>query len=159
VLWLRDLGELKHTEMREVDENIETGHRQHTQDRCPWNRPACFAKISKFSGVKADFHRNFSSCTGDLAAYSSGPSDPLNVILREPLSGTYNTFEFTAARTLLDTALQDAIKTPELGESKESPITLQRRAAHNALIVRVVPGPGLDCWPGTEKSHCTVEAV
>jgi|HubBroStandDraft_1064217.scaffolds.fasta_scaffold00014_73 DNA-binding CsgD family transcriptional regulator len=52
---------------------------------------------------------------------------------------------------LLQQLLQDAIKAPELGEPKESPITLQRRTAHNALIVRVVPGPGLDCWPGTEN--------
>jgi DNA-binding CsgD family transcriptional regulator len=52
---------------------------------------------------------------------------------------------------LLQKLLQDAIKTPELGESDESPITLQRRTAHNALIVRVAPGPGLDCWPGTEN--------
>jgi len=52
---------------------------------------------------------------------------------------------------LLQTLLQDAIRTPEQGEPKDSPITLQRRTAHNALIVRVVPGPGLDCWPGTEN--------
>lgn len=52
---------------------------------------------------------------------------------------------------LLQKLLQDAIKTPELGEPKDSPITLQRRTAHNALIVRVVPGPGLDCWPGSEN--------
>jgi DNA-binding CsgD family transcriptional regulator len=52
---------------------------------------------------------------------------------------------------LLQTLLQDAIKAPELGEPKDSPITLQRRTAHNALIVRVVPGPGLDCWPSAEN--------
>lgn len=51
---------------------------------------------------------------------------------------------------LLQKLLHDAIKTPELGESAESPITLQRKAAHSALIVRVVPGPGLHCWPGTQ---------
>jgi DNA-binding CsgD family transcriptional regulator len=55
---------------------------------------------------------------------------------------------------LLQRLLQDAIKSPELGEPKDSPITLQRRTAQHALIVRVVPGPefevpGLDCWPGT----------
>jgi len=52
---------------------------------------------------------------------------------------------------LLQKLLQDAIKAPELGEPEGSPITLQRRGAHNALIVRVVPGPGLECWPGTEN--------
>jgi DNA-binding CsgD family transcriptional regulator len=59
--------------------------------------------------------------------------------------------ERAADTRLLRQLLEDAIKAPELGEPKESPITLQRRTAHNALIVRVVPGPGLDCWPGTEN--------
>jgi DNA-binding CsgD family transcriptional regulator len=57
---------------------------------------------------------------------------------------------------LLQKLLQDAIKSPELGEPKDSPLTLQRRTAHHSLIVRVVPGPefqgpGLDCWPGTDS--------
>jgi DNA-binding CsgD family transcriptional regulator len=52
---------------------------------------------------------------------------------------------------LLQKLLQDAIKSPELGEPKDSPLTLPRRAARNALIVRVVPGPGLLCWPGTKN--------
>jgi DNA-binding CsgD family transcriptional regulator len=57
----------------------------------------------------------------------------------------------TADTKLLRKLLQDAIKTPEMGEPKESPLTLPRRAANSALIVRVVPGPGLECWPGTEN--------
>jgi DNA-binding CsgD family transcriptional regulator len=52
---------------------------------------------------------------------------------------------------LLQKLLQEAIKTPELGEPKESPITLQRKTTHNALIVRVVPGPELNCWNGAEN--------
>ena len=52
---------------------------------------------------------------------------------------------------LLHKLLQDAIRRPELGEPRESPITLQRRAASKALIVRVVPGPGLHCGIGGEK--------
>jgi DNA-binding CsgD family transcriptional regulator len=52
---------------------------------------------------------------------------------------------------LLRKLLEEAITTPERGEPKGSPITLPRKAAHSALIVRVVPGPGLDCWPGTES--------
>jgi DNA-binding CsgD family transcriptional regulator len=52
---------------------------------------------------------------------------------------------------LLQKLLQDAIETPHSGEPRDSPITLQRRTAHSALIVRVVPGPGLECWPGTEN--------
>ncbi len=50
---------------------------------------------------------------------------------------------------LLQQLLRDAITTPELGEPKGSPLTLPRRVARTSLIVRVVPGPGLDCWPGT----------
>ncbi len=58
--------------------------------------------------------------------------------------------ERAADTRLLHMLLQGAITAPELGESKESPIILQRKTTHNALIVRVVPGPGLDCWPGSE---------
>ncbi len=49
---------------------------------------------------------------------------------------------------LLHKLFQDAISSPEMGEPKDSPMTLQRRAARNSLIVRVVPGPGLE-WPAT----------
>jgi DNA-binding CsgD family transcriptional regulator len=52
---------------------------------------------------------------------------------------------------LLHKLLQEAISSPQSGEPKESPITLERRAAHSSLIVRVVPGPGLECWQGTEQ--------
>jgi len=58
---------------------------------------------------------------------------------------------------LLQKLLKDAIKTPELGEPKDSPVTLQRRTAVNALVVRVVPGPGLDCWPGAENRTALVK--
>jgi DNA-binding CsgD family transcriptional regulator len=57
----------------------------------------------------------------------------------------------TSDTRLLQMLLLDAIQTPELGEPKDSPITLQRRTARSSLIIRVVPGPGLDCWPGTEN--------
>lgn len=52
---------------------------------------------------------------------------------------------------LLQQLLRDAITTPESGEPKGSPLTLPRTTARTSLIVRVVPGPGLDCWPGTES--------
>ncbi len=52
---------------------------------------------------------------------------------------------------LLRHLLDVAIKAPEQGEPDGSPMTLPRKTAHTALIVRVVPGPGLDCWPGTEN--------
>jgi DNA-binding CsgD family transcriptional regulator len=48
---------------------------------------------------------------------------------------------------LLHKLLEHAIHSPELGEPKDSPLMLQRKKARHALIVRVIPGPGLDCWP------------
>jgi DNA-binding CsgD family transcriptional regulator len=47
---------------------------------------------------------------------------------------------------MLRTALHSAIRNPERGEPEQSPFTLQRRTSVNALVVRVIPGPGLDCW-------------
>lgn len=44
-------------------------------------------------------------CTGDLlTSGAAGHGDPIQVVEREPLSGTYNTFEFTAVRTLAGSA-------------------------------------------------------
>jgi len=52
---------------------------------------------------------------------------------------------------LLLKLLQEAIKTPEFGEPKDSPFTLPRKNAPSSLIVRIIPGPGSDCWPGTDR--------
>ena len=51
---------------------------------------------------------------------------------------------------LLHKLLQEAISSPEAGEPRESPFTVERKQAHSSLIVRVVPGPGLECWQGPE---------
>jgi DNA-binding CsgD family transcriptional regulator len=51
---------------------------------------------------------------------------------------------------LLHKLLQDAMTSPESGEPKESPMTVERKLARSSLIVRVVPGPGLECWNGPE---------
>jgi DNA-binding CsgD family transcriptional regulator len=66
------------------------------------------------------------------------------------LSKTGLVADRAADTRLLQKLLHEAIVAPELGEPKGSPITLPRKAAHNALIVRVVPGPGLSSWPGAE---------
>ncbi|MGA7218171.1 MAG: hypothetical protein WBX38_07655 [Candidatus Sulfotelmatobacter sp.] len=57
--------------------------------------------------VLAGFEDGTYSCSGDIqtpASPTSAPSfsagQPVQVVQREPLSGTYNTFEFTAVRTL-----------------------------------------------------------
>jgi DNA-binding CsgD family transcriptional regulator len=52
---------------------------------------------------------------------------------------------------LLHKLLQDAMTSPESGEPKESPLTVERKLSRSALIVRVVPGPGLECWQGPEQ--------
>jgi len=52
---------------------------------------------------------------------------------------------------LLHRLLQEAISTPERGEPKESPFTVERRLAQSSLVVRVVPGPGLECWQAPER--------
>ncbi|HTS35614.1 MAG TPA: helix-turn-helix transcriptional regulator [Candidatus Solibacter sp.] len=57
---------------------------------------------------------------------------------------------------LLLKLLQDAIQWPEQGEPKESPVTLPRKNARSSLVVRVVPGPGLDCWPNPENRSALV---
>jgi len=43
-------------------------------------------------------------CTGDFLPTFQGSGAPMQVFQREPLSGTYNTFEFTAVRTLSGSA-------------------------------------------------------
>jgi DNA-binding CsgD family transcriptional regulator len=52
---------------------------------------------------------------------------------------------------LLYKLLEDAINSPERGEPEDSPLTLQRKNARHSLIVRVIPGPGLDCWPHSDN--------
>ena len=56
-----------------------------------------------------------------------------------------------SAPRLLHKLLQEAISSPESGEPKESPFTLERKSARRSLIVRVIPGPGLECWQGAEQ--------
>jgi len=53
---------------------------------------------------------------------------------------------------LLHRLLRNAIAAPELGESKESPFVVERKHAHTSLIVRVIPGPGLECWQNKEQN-------
>lgn len=53
---------------------------------------------------------------------------------------------------LLHRLLHETISSPERGEPKESPFTVERKQAHTSLIVRVIPGPGLDCWKEERKS-------
>lgn len=52
---------------------------------------------------------------------------------------------------LLHRLLHEAISSPEKGEPQESPFTVERKQAHTSLIVRVLPGPGLECWANNEQ--------
>jgi DNA-binding CsgD family transcriptional regulator len=52
---------------------------------------------------------------------------------------------------LLQKLLHEAISSPERGEPKESPFIVERKNAHTSLIVRVIPGPGLECWRDDEN--------
>jgi DNA-binding CsgD family transcriptional regulator len=52
---------------------------------------------------------------------------------------------------LLHRLLHEALTCPEGGEPTASPIMLERKSAFSSLIVRVVPGPGLECWQTPEQ--------
>jgi DNA-binding CsgD family transcriptional regulator len=61
--------------------------------------------------------------------------------------------ERPAGTRMLHRALRKAISHPGHGEPVESPFMLERRLATSAWIVRVMPGPGLDCWePGGQRT-------
>jgi hypothetical protein len=51
-------------------------------------------------GVLSQVFQGNLHCTGDFLPGYAGSGSPIQEIQREPLSGTYNTFEFTAVRTL-----------------------------------------------------------
>lgn len=57
---------------------------------------------------------------------------------------------------LLHTLLQDALMSPEAGEPKASPFVIARKASRSALIVRVMPGPGLECWEDSSQKTALV---
>jgi DNA-binding CsgD family transcriptional regulator len=59
--------------------------------------------------------------------------------------------ERAADTRLLHRLLKAAIFSPESGEPQESPFTVERKSARSALIVRVIPEPGLECWQGAEQ--------
>lgn len=50
--------------------------------------------------VLAQVFQGRTHCTTDLLGSSASVGKPIQVVMREPLSGTYNAFEFTAVRTL-----------------------------------------------------------
>jgi len=51
--------------------------------------------------VLAEVFQGRLHCTTDLLTTGASVGSPIQAVLREPLSGTYNGFEFTAVRTLL----------------------------------------------------------
>jgi len=67
------------------------------------------------------------------------------------MAGTSLITDRASDTRLLHKILKEAIQSPESGEPKESPFALERKTARSSLIVRVVPGPGLECWQGPEQ--------
>ncbi len=59
--------------------------------------------------VLAEVYNGTLHCTGDLLDNFSGPGQPIQVVNRELLSGTYNAFEFTAVR-IMPGSLPAAVK-------------------------------------------------
>jgi DNA-binding CsgD family transcriptional regulator len=57
---------------------------------------------------------------------------------------------------LLYTLLRDALISPESGEPKASPFVIARKASRSALIVRVMPGPGLECWDDSSQKTALI---
>jgi DNA-binding CsgD family transcriptional regulator len=68
------------------------------------------------------------------------------------LSRTGLVADRAADTRLLINLLHEAITAPQSGEPKESPFTLPRKKAPSSLIVRVVPGPVLDCWTADDRA-------
>jgi len=87
--------------------NTDTGASDfgHTYTDAAGNTNYTFNDINR--QTLAQIYSGYTHCTGDIlssGASSSDAGEPIQVIEREPLSGTYNTFEFTAVRTLSGSA-------------------------------------------------------
>jgi DNA-binding CsgD family transcriptional regulator len=57
---------------------------------------------------------------------------------------------------LLRQLLREAIISPQSGEPAGSPLSLPRKNARTSLVVRVLPGPELDCWTDPEDRAALV---
>ena len=66
------------------------------------------------------------------------------------LAGTGLAASRASQTRLLHRLLDDVITAPHGGEPEDSPITIERELSRSALIVRVIPGPGLGCEDGAE---------
>lgn len=62
--------------------------------------PNDYAITNVNRAVLAGIENGTFGCTGDLHYDNNGPGVPLQIIHREALSGTYNTFEFTGVRQM-----------------------------------------------------------
>lgn len=57
----------------------------------------------------------------------------------------------------LQRMVQQAINCPDGGEPAQSPFTLERKLPASVLLVRVVPGPELQCWQSAGKRSALVK--
>jgi hypothetical protein len=126
--------------------------------------------------VLAQIFEGVDSCTGDLlstvnptnGAYGGsipGAGQPIQAVLREPLSGTYNTFEFTGVRTYSGSGLNAQAPTGVMiGLNKittattgAGPSWVSDQESSQELDVRgTLPGgPAFGWTAGTNSPNCT----
>ncbi len=73
------------------------------------------------------------------------------------ISGTGLIAERPADTRHLQRMVQQAINCPDGGEPAQSPFTLERKLPASVLLVRVIPGPELQCWHSAGKRSALVK--
>jgi hypothetical protein len=92
-------------------------------------------------------------CVGDLLSTSAaGPGNPIQVVEREPLSGTYNTFEFTAVRTLAGSS--NAFTVPNNSTTFWPPSNAYNSQEQFNNPASYPGGNGTSCAAGYPQSNC-----
>lgn len=129
--------------------------------------------------VLAQVFEGVDSCTGDLlpsvtstggfsGAYGGsipGAGQPIQAVIREPLSGTYNTFEFTGVRTFSGSGLNAQAPTGVMiGLNKITTATTtagpswqsdQEAGQEDDVRANLTTGPATGWSAGTNSSNCS----
>jgi len=103
--------------------------------------------------ILAQVFQGRTHCTTDLLTSGVGAGKPIQAVLREPLSGTYNAFEFTAVRTLAGSA-NSAVALPTATTSKSNAYSSQEEGIDPALNFNTgtgCPGSGATAPNGSES--------
>jgi len=102
--------------------------------------------------VLAQVFQGRTHCTTDLLTDGVGAGKPIQAVLREELSGTYNAFEFTAVRTLGGSS-NPAISAPTATGAKSNEDSSQEQGINPALNFNTgagCPGSGATAPNGSE---------